>query len=325
MYIVSKLVPARKFELSIVDQIIVQEQLYTNGLRTHQIIVLVDMIEDMHDYGVYTDSVDIAFDEEELEDSDVDADEHANENNTHHRINLTDLQKQQIYEALLENSNRGRLKRNTTNIVAQMFQVSTNQVRSVWRRAKQCRAQGLPVDVRSRRKNCGRKRKQIDLSNVLMIPLHRRRTIRALAAALGVKKSTLHRWFKQGLLRRHSSTLKPLLRDENKKERLRWCLSMLDEQTLPNEPMFHEMRNIIHMDEKWFNTTSKYTTYYMHPDEDDPHRTVRNKNAIDKVMFLSAVGRPIYDDEGNCIFDGKLGTWPFVRKVRHALFLTLLL
>jgi len=37
---------------------------------------------------------------------------------------------------------------------------------------------------------------------------------------------------------------------------------------------------------------------------------------IGKVMLLSAVARPIYDDEGNCIFDGKLGVWPFVRKVQ---------
>jgi transposase-like protein len=276
------------------------------------------MIEDMHDYGVYTDALDIDFDVDELEDSYVDEDEHANDNNTHHRKNMTDLQRQQIYETLLERSNCGRLQKNTTYIVAQKFQVSTSQVRSVWRRAKQCRAEGRPVDVKSRRKNCGRKRKQIDLSAVLSIPLRRRRTIRSLADALGVHSNTLHRWFKQGLLRRHSSTLKPLLRDENKKESLRWCVSMLDEQTLPNEPMFREMKNIIHMDEKWFNTTSKYTTYYMHPNEDDPHRTMRNKNAIDKVIFLSALGRPLYDEQGNCIWDGKVGLWPFVRKVRNA-------
>jgi len=103
----------------------------------------------------------------------------------------------------------------------------------------------------------------------------------------------------------------------NKKDRLRWCLSMLDHRTLPNEPKFIEMHNIIHMDEKWFNTTSKYIKYYMLPEEEDPHRTVHNKNRIGKVMFLSAVGRPIYDDAGNCIFDGKLGVWPFVRKVQH--------
>jgi len=275
------------------------------------------MINDMHDYGVYADAVDIVFDEE-LEDSYVEG-EHTNTNNSHKFRILTDTERQQIYEALLQRSNRGKLKKNTANIVAQMFPVSRYQVRRVWRRAKQCRAQGRPVDVRSRRKNCGRKRIQIDLSDVLRVPLHRRRTIRSLANAIGVKKSTLHRWFKDGLLRRQSSTLKPLLMEDNKKDRLRWCLSMLDRRTLPNEPKFIEMHNIIHMDEKWFNTTSKYIKYYMLPEEEDPHRTVHNKNRIGKVMFLSAVGRPIYDDAGNCIFDGKLGVWPFVRKVQHTL------
>jgi hypothetical protein len=57
----------------------------------------------------------------------------------------------------------------------------------------------------------------------------------------------------------------------------------------------------------------------MLPRENDPHKTVQNKNRIGKVMFLSAVGRPMYDDEGNCIFDGKIGVWPFVRKVQHHL------
>ena len=200
-----------------------------------------------------------------------------------------------------------------------MFHVSKYQVRGIWRRVKQCRAQGRPVDVRSRRKNCGRKKLRTDLSDVLTVPLHRRRTIRSLANAIGVKKSTLHRWFKEGLLRRHSSTLKPLLTDDHKKTRLRWCVSMLDHRTLPNEPKFIEMDNIIHMDEKFFNLTSKYMKYYMLPEEEDPHRTVHNKNSIGKVMILAAVGRPMYDDAGNCIFDGKIGVWAFVRKVLRTL------
>jgi hypothetical protein len=68
------------------------------------------------------------------------------------------------------------------------------------------------------------------------------------------------------------------------------------------------------MDEKWYNTTSKYKKYYMLPGEDDPHKTVLNKNRIGKVMFLSAVARPIFDDAGNCIFDGKLGLWPLLQR-----------
>jgi hypothetical protein len=65
----------------------------------------------MDDYGVYADAVDIVFDEEELEDSDVEEDEHTTVNNSHKFRNLTDTQRQQIYEALLERSNCGKLKR----------------------------------------------------------------------------------------------------------------------------------------------------------------------------------------------------------------------
>ena len=90
---------------------------------------------------------------------------------------------------------------------------------------------------------------------------------------------------------------------------------MLDPSTLHTEPKFIEMDNIIHMDEKWYNATKKNMTYYLHPDEDEPQRTVRNKNGVGKVMFLTAVAKPRYDDEGNCTFDGKIGIWAFIRKV----------
>uniref|UniRef100_A0A0A8YX12 Uncharacterized protein n=1 Tax=Arundo donax TaxID=35708 RepID=A0A0A8YX12_ARUDO len=53
----------------------------------------------------------------------------------------------------------------------------------------------------------------------------------------------------------------------------------------------------------------------MLPEEEDPLRTVQNKNSIDKVMFLSTVGRPRYNRQGICCFGGKIGIRPFVRKV----------
>ena len=65
---------------------------------------------------------------------------------------------------------------------------------------------------------------------------------------------------------------------------------MLDPSTLPNNPKLLDMENIIHTDEKWFNGSKKDRTVYMHPDEEDPHRTVRNKNAIHKVMFFLLLG-----------------------------------
>jgi hypothetical protein len=42
-------------------------------------------------------------------------------------------------------------------------------------------------------------------------------------------------------------------------------------------------------------------------EEEDPHRTVQNKNAIDKLMFLGAVGKPKTDAEGNIIFNREIG------------------
>jgi hypothetical protein len=32
-------------------------------------------------------------------------------------------------------------------------------------------------------------------------------------------------------------------------------------------------------------------------------------------MFLAAVARPRYDPEGECTFDGKIGMFPFVKRV----------
>ena len=34
---------------------------------------------------------------------------------------------------------------------------------------------------------------------------------------------------------------------------------------------------------------------------------VQSKRYITKVMFLCAVAKPIYDEAGECLFDGKVG------------------
>jgi hypothetical protein len=43
----------------------------------------------------------------------------------------------------------------------------------------------------------------------------------------------------------------------------------------------------------------------MLPEEEDPYRTVQNKNSIDKLMFLGALDKPKKDDKCNLIFNGK--------------------
>ncbi|XP_024627974.1 uncharacterized protein [Medicago truncatula] len=72
------------------------------------------------------------------------------------------------------------------------------------------------------------------------------------------------------------------------------------------------MHNIVHIDEKWFYITKKSMHYYLLPDEEEPLRTCKSKNFIAKVMFLVAVARPRFDAEGNEVFSGKIGVFPFV-------------
>jgi hypothetical protein len=60
--------------------------------------------------------------------------------------------------------------------------------------------------------------------------------------------------------------------------------------------------------------TKENNNYYLLPEEPRPLRTVHNKNHIGKVMFLTAVAQPRYDDNGEETFDGKIGTWAFVEE-----------
>ena len=70
----------------------------------------------------------------------------------------------------------------------------------------------------------------------------------------------------------------------------------------------------VHLDEKWFFVTREKQRIYLTEGEIGPHQTVSHKSHIQKVMFLSAVARPRYDENGVCVFDGKIGIWPFVKQ-----------
>jgi DNA invertase Pin-like site-specific DNA recombinase len=113
--------------------------------------------------------------------------------------NLTQRQRQDIYEDLLQLSTNGTLQQNNTTLIAAKCNVHVRTVQRVWKRAKNFLAQGIPVDVKSLRpNNCGCKKIQVDLTRVVDIPLNRRGTIRSLAYALEMSKSTLYRLFKEG-------------------------------------------------------------------------------------------------------------------------------
>lgn len=233
---------------------------------------------------------------------------------------ISNQQRDAVYNALrvIASSNNGKIKKNSTKLVPSTLGIRLRMVQRLWKDAKQQMAQGLDVDVSHKKTNrVGRKKVDVDYARIATIALRKRTTIRSLSEALDVSKSTLHRRFKMGRIRRHSNTLKPLLKDENKKARLRFCLSMLEESTIDTNPKFKRMENIVHIDEKWFSMTKKSKKYYLLPEEDDPYRTVQNKNCIGKLMFLGVLGQPMFDEHGNEVFSGKFGIFPFVKEVQY--------
>ncbi|XP_057529901.1 uncharacterized protein LOC130808440 [Amaranthus tricolor] len=75
------------------------------------------------------------------------------------------------------------------------------------------------------------------------------------------------------------------------------------------------MTNVVHIDEKLFYITRTQQTFYLTQDEIEPHREIQSKRFIPKIMFMCAVARPIFSIEGEMIFDGKIGIFPFTHEV----------
>ncbi|XP_050233509.1 uncharacterized protein LOC126681996 [Mercurialis annua] len=146
------------------------------------------------------------------------------------------------------------------------------------------------------------------------IPFSRRTNIRSLSSELKYPKSTVHKRIKEGYIRPHSNALKPYLSEENLKARLKFCLSMVDKDTIDTSPKFVNMYDQIHIDEKWYYMSRTTQKYYLLPDESEPFRTCKSKRFIPKIMFLAAVARPRIDVDTGMTFDGKIGIWPFVCK-----------
>lgn len=77
-------------------------------------------------------------------------------------------------------------------------------------------------------------------------------------------------------MHRHSSTLKPHLRDYHIKARFKKKLSMLAESNIPHDPEFKSTHKVVQIDEKWFY--------------------------LARFMLLVVVARPVFDNEGHKIF-----------------------
>ncbi|KAH6793329.1 hypothetical protein C2S52_003806 [Perilla frutescens var. hirtella] len=160
-----------------------------------------------------------------------------------------------------------------------------------------------------------KKRVTLDLDRVSRLPLKQKSSIRTLAKGIDCKKSTVGRWIKQGLIRAHTSAIRPDLTASNKLLRLRFTLEALELDRNANMLTFKSMYNTVHIDEKWFYMKKETHRFYLTPEEAEPHRSCKSKKFISKIMFMCAVSRPLLAVDGSVLFDGKIGVFPFTHKV----------
>jgi hypothetical protein len=119
---------------------------------------------------------------------------------------------------------------------------------------------------------------------------------------------------KRGVISYKKSYLKPFVREKNRMKRIRFVVGSIIENN--GSKQFSDFYDRIHIDEKWFYITTTNKRFILLPCEEAPYRTAISKNFITKVMFLAAVARPRKDPvTGEWIFNGKIGIWPFVKKV----------
>ena len=134
-----------------------------------------------------------------------------------------------------------------------------------------------------------------------------RQTIRSLALAIKVPRSTLHRALQISAQQRAASSIKPHLTPQNKTQRVMYCRSFVED-----DKYFGDMMDRVDYDEKWFYITQKRTKYIVVPGEVPPLRTCKHKSHLIKVMCLTAVARPREIAATGEWWDGKIGMWFFI-------------
>ncbi|KAH6837634.1 hypothetical protein C2S53_014182 [Perilla frutescens var. hirtella] len=201
------------------------------------------------------------------------------------------------------------------NKAANKFQVCRKSVSRVWVAAKKQAENNQQMHIEEREKFTRTKRVVIDLEKISILPLKKRGNIRTLAHGINCKKSTVGRWIRQGLIKAHTSVIRPDLTASNKLLRLRFSLKALELDMILNILKFRSMHNTVHIDEKWFYMKKETHRFYMTLEEAEPHRSCKSKKFIEKIMFMYAVCRPMFATDGTLLFDGKIGIFPFTHKV----------
>jgi hypothetical protein len=233
--------------------------------------------------------------------------------NKRHFLDVTE--RTAIYNHLIQHQKNGRVEPGIYRNLCVRFNTSESCLKRIWTQAKQSKAKGdLIPDIKPNKNKCGRKpvRTTAEIQQAVeQVPIKDRRTILKLSNMTTIPHSTLHRAKQSGVILRQTNTIKPYLTESNKRQRLEFCLSWVNTTSMK----FEGFENVVHVAEKRFYMTKEGRNTYVTPNEETVYRHCKSKRFIAKVMFLAAVAQPRYDSTGACVFDGKLGLWPFTEQI----------
>ena len=131
--------------------------------------------------------------------------------------------------------------------------------------------------------------------------------------------ATMHKYAKKLNVRFGNSFVKPILKPVHLIKRLQFVLGETreaGEEAEVGDFEFIPFEHVIHVDEKWFYATRECRRYRHFPgDERFPDEQTQHKNAIQKIMFLCAVGVPHQPPPPYAYFDGKIGMFPLADEI----------
>ena len=240
--------------------------------------------------------------------------------------NLTKHQREELIVNLLDKSyfenGERRLARGAVNESAFKFSMSRVHVYRLWKQAMANRANGNGYSISPDMKGKVGKKAMYNRDKILEavenVPFEKRHTLRDLSGALGIGLWSVHQFLKtERILHHHTSPLKPLLSEHDKIMRYLYACDrvIVSGNSYTFDPAFNE----IHVDEKWFYITEQSMGIYMTQKEIENKpltRECKHKSHNIKVMFVTAVARPRFAEDGTCIFDRKVGIWPVTERVR---------
>ncbi|XP_021850057.2 uncharacterized protein [Spinacia oleracea] len=198
--------------------------------------------------------------------------------------NLNEVPQEDAYECEVEKKDSEELIYGTIRQAVLKFDYTRQTIRKIWQRAVEQKAAMDSYLCESRYHNCARKRIQITYESIASIGMGDRTSIVDLARMLHLGPTTVWRMVKRKQIKAHSSPLHPGISDECKVARMRWVLGLIMDYSIPNDPTYYSMK-------------------------------AKSRTKIPKFMFMAAVARPRWGQDGQCEWDGKLGIFPFTYSV----------